>query len=447
MSLTPEPFVIDASDRTAPTAGVFYGWWIVAASFLCLMVSINPVINLAFGVFLPALSEEFGWSRSQAAQGISLAMLGFTLMQPLTGKLIARYGAKRIMLGSAALFGLGLAGIALLVVGRWSFFACTFVCGAVAGGTSPLPHGTIIARWFTRRRGIAMGMVAAGVAAGGVMLPPLVSYVITAHGWRAGFALLGILAPCVTLPLVSLVTRNTPEEVGLQPDGLRLTTQHLASPHPTLSGYTAAEARKSGSFWVLALSLFVAITTLQSSAVHLVPFLLERGFALTQAASVVSFLAAGAFVGMLSSGYLVDRLAARVVALSFFGNAALSLVLLWGVQSWAGTVATVMMLGVSLGAMVQLIPALVSWCFGLRAFGEIYGMLMTAFGLGTVMGPLFGGWLHDAMGSYRQTPLGYFIGVLCAAALMAITQKYAGPEAVAARNNPLHRSSAREKAH
>ena len=84
------------------------------------------------------------------------------------------------MLGSAVLFGLGLMSLAFLVVGRWSVSCLHVRLGVVAGGTSPLPHGTIIARWFTRRRGVAMGMVAAGVAAGGIVLPPLMSYVITA---------------------------------------------------------------------------------------------------------------------------------------------------------------------------------------------------------------------------------------------------------------------------
>jgi MFS family permease len=186
---------------------------------------------------------------------------------------------------------------------------------------------------------------------------------------------------------------------------------------------------------VLASSVFIAVSTLQSSAVHLVPLLLDRGFELTQAASVVSFLAAGAFIGMVSSGYLVDKFAARVVAIGFFVNAAISLMFLWVVQSWLGTIATVLLLGVGLGAMVQLIPALVGWCFGVRAFGEIYGMIMPAFGLGTVVGPVFGGWLHDVMGSYQQTPLGYIAGVLGAVLLMSGVQKYPGQETAHAGND------------
>lgn len=401
MSWTQDTSLQGVSSRTAPSVGVFYGWWIVAAAFVCLMVGINPIANLTFGVFLIPLSEEFGWSRSQAAHGISLAMLGFTLTQPLTGKLIAHYGAQRIILGSAVLSGIGLLGISLFVAGHWSFYTCTFLWGAVAGGTSPLPHGTIVARWFAQRRGLAMGIVAAGAASGGIVLPPLVSYIINSYGWRAGFALLGILSPCVILPIAGLVIRNAPEEVGLRLDGIVPMARDPQAQHLAQSGYTASEARNSATFWVLAVSLFVALSTLQSSAVHLVPLLLDRGFALTQAASVVSFLATGAVLGMVSSGYLVDRLAARVVAIGFFVNAAVSLVLLWLVHSWVATLVTTVLLGMGIGAMLQLIPALVGWCFGLRAFDEIYGMMMTAFGLGTVTGPLLGGWLYDAMGSYR----------------------------------------------
>lgn len=421
--------------ETATSTGTFYGWWIVAASFVCLMVGINPVANLTFGVFLAPLSAEFGWSQSQAAYGVSLAMLGFTLTQPMIGKLIARYGAKRVILGSAVLFGVTLVNLSVFVAGHWSFYACTFLWGATAGGTSPLPHGAIIARWFSKQRGLAMGMVAAGVAAGGMILPPLVSYVITAYGWRSGFALLGILCPLIVLPVVSLVTRNTPEEMGLRPDGVAPIVQDPSTPRAVLAGYTAIEAKNSTTFWVLAVSLFIAVTTLQSSAVHLVPLLTDRGFALTQAASVVSFLATGAFFGMVLSGYLVDKLAARTVALGFFVNVAISLGLLWLVQSWVATLAAAVLLGMGLGAMIQLIPALVGWCFGVRAFGEIYAMMMTAFGLGTVTGPLLGGWLHDALGSYSQVPLCYLVGILCAATLLSLIRKYPGQETASARND------------
>jgi MFS transporter, OFA family, oxalate/formate antiporter len=84
---------------------------------------------------------------------------------------------------------------------------------------------------------------------------------------------------------------------------------------------------------------------------------------------------------------------------------------------------------------LHLIPALVGWCFGVRAFGEIYAMMMTAFGLGTVMGPLLGGWLHDALGSYGQVPLCYLVGILCAATLLSLIRKYPGQKTASAKKD------------
>ena len=402
------------------TPGLFYGWWVVAASFLSLMVGINPIVNLTFGVFLPSLSEEFGWSRGQAAHGVSLAMLGFTLTQSLTGRLIARYGAKRVILGSATLFGLGLLSLALLVVGRWSFYTCTFLWGTVAGGTSLLPHVTIIARWFTQRRGLAMGIITTGVAAGGMLLPPLAGAIITAAGWRAGFAVLGVLAITVTIPVVSWITLNSPEEIGLSSNGSVPVVEQTSA---GLCGVTATEARRFLSFWLLMCSLFISIATLQGSAVHFVPLLTERGFSLTHAASIVSFLAVGIMGGMLSSGYLVDRFSAQRVALGFLANAMISFLLLWSVQQLVATAAVAILLGMSLGATVQLISAVVLWCFGGHAFSQIYAMTMIAFGLGSMTGPLLGGWLHDLLGSYRHTPLVYVVGIICAAFLLALVRK------------------------
>lgn len=149
-------------------------------------------------------------------------MLGFTLTQAFTGRLIAQHGAKNVIIGSSVLFSAGLLGIASVVVDRWSFYICTFLWGAVAGGTSPLPHVTLMAHWFTRRHGVAMGIIMTGVAAGGMMLPPLVSMVITSYGWRTGFAVLGMLSLAVTLPMAIWIVKNRPEEIGLLPDGIEV---------------------------------------------------------------------------------------------------------------------------------------------------------------------------------------------------------------------------------
>ncbi|HEX9869904.1 MAG TPA: MFS transporter [Candidatus Tectomicrobia bacterium] len=416
-------------DRATSTAAIFYGWRIVGASLLSLTVGIGPVVGITFGVFLPSLAAEFGWSRGQAAQGVALALLGFTLMQPLIGRLIGRYGAKRIILVSAACFGVSLLGLAGFVSGTASFYLGALLTGCVAGGTSPLPYGTVLARWFVRRRGVAMSGALSGLGIGGMILPLLTSQMITTYGWRAGLLLLGLLVLGIILPVVGLVLRETPEEMGLWPDGQAPVKREPGAPPPALTGCTLAEARATTSFWAVALGLFLITAATQGCVVHLTPLLTDRRFSLIQAASVVSLMSLGFLPGMLTSGYLVDRFPSRGVAVGFCVVTATGFALLARASSWGGIVTAAVLLGVGTGATVQLIPALVGWGFGLRAFGEIYGMLMAAFGLGTVLGPLVVGWLFDLTGSYRLAPGGCLFVALVAAGLMTTVRPHTGRQA------------------
>jgi MFS family permease len=423
----PKDFSAAGSDApTTSTAAIFYGWWIVGASLLSLTVGVGPVVGITFGVFLKPLTEEFGWSRGQATQGVALALLGFTLMQPLIGRLIGLYSAKRIILMSAACFGVSLIGLAWYTTGLGSFYAGAFTTGAVAGGTSPLPYGTVLARWFARRRGLAMSLALSGLGIGGMILPLLTSLVIMAHGWRAGFLLLGLLVLSIILPVVGVVLRETPEEMGLGPDGQAPVSRELGASPPVPTGCTLAEARATSTFWAAALGFFLITAATQGCVVHLTPLLTDRGFSLVQAASVVSLMSLGFLPGMLTSGYLVDQLSARGVAVGFCVITAAGFALLGRAPNWNGIVAAAMLLGVGTGATVQLIPALVGWGFGLRAFGEIYGLMMAAFGLGTVLGPLVVGWLFDLTGSYQLAPGGCLLMALVAAGLMTTGRPHAG---------------------
>lgn len=418
--------VLPDAPATSTTA-IFHGWWIVGASLLSLTVGVGPVVGITFGVFLPSLAAEFGWSRGQAAQGVALALLGVALMQPLIGRLIGRYGAKRVILASAACFGASLLGLARVVDGTTSFYLSAFLTGSVASGTSPLPYGTVLTRWFRRRRGVAMSVALSGVGVGGMMLPLLAGHMITAYGWRTGFLLLGLLVLGVILPVAGFVLRETPEEMGLQPDGQAVGRCQPGAPPSALTGCTLAEARMTATFWVVAAGFLLLTAATQGCVVHLTPLLTDQGFSLTQAASVVSMMSLGFLPGMLISGYLVDRLSSRNVAVGFFLITAAGFALLGRASGWHGIVAAAMLLGVGTGATVQLIPALVGWGFGLRAFGEIYGMMMAAFGLGTVLGPLVVGWLFDMAGSYRLAPAGCLLTTLAAAGLMTAARQHSEP--------------------
>ena len=361
-------------------------------------------MGLTFGVFLIPMMDEFGWSRGQTAQGVSIGLLGFTFAQPLMGRLISRFGAKRIIIASASCFGLGLWTLSFSVTGARTYYLCTLIIGLVAGGTSPLPYGTILSRWFRRRRGRALSVALCGLGLGGIVLPLLASSVIAEYGWRLGFAVLGTLVIAITVPTVGLVVRNTPEEMGLLPDGDSAAPPGVSCPGTSGPGLSLRQALRTRTFWAMAGGFYLITTATQGTAVHLAPLVVDRGFSLTLGAFLVSTLSLGFLPGLLLSGYLIDRYSARKVAVGFFGIAVLAFTILGQASGWYGLMLSTALLGVSIGATIQLIPTLVGWCFGLRSFSEIYGFVMVAFGLGTVSGPLLLGWLWDYTGSYTSLP-------------------------------------------
>lgn len=382
---------------------MFYGWRIVGAALVSLTVSVGPIIGLTLGVFLIPLMAEFAWSRAEAAQGVSLGLLGFTVAQPIYGRLIGRYGAKRIIAASALCFGVSLWGLACFVDGTRTFYLGTLVTGLLAGGTSPLPWGTILSHWFRRQRGRALSIALCGLAIGGIVLPLMVSSLIAAYGWRAAFAALGTLTIVIILPTVMRVVRDTPAEMGLLADG-EAPDGSIKNIDGIELGYSFKQARGRATFWIMAAGLFLITSATQGAVVHLAPLVVDHGFSFNEAASLVSLLSVGFLPGLFGSGYLIDRYSPRGAASVFYTAPILAFIILGQASALSGLAVSALLLGVGIGATIQLIPTLVGWCFGLRSFAEIYGAMMVAFGLGLVGGPLLIGWLWDKTGSYAFLP-------------------------------------------
>ena len=147
---------------------VFYGWWVVLASGVGLALHFGPIIVATFGVFLKPLSQEFGWSRTQISLAFSLATLGLTVAVPFIGRLVDRFGARRVILPAVLLFGLSVLSLSFLSAHLWHFYAIYLLMGVVGSGTTPVPYAKVISRWFDRKRGLALGLAVAGIAVGGI---------------------------------------------------------------------------------------------------------------------------------------------------------------------------------------------------------------------------------------------------------------------------------------
>ena len=407
---------------------VYRGWWVVLVSGIGLMLHYGPVISGTFGIFLKPLSEEFGWSRAEISLGFSLSTLVLSAALPIVGRLLDRFGARRVIVPSLLLFGLGVASFRILLPELWHFYAIYALLGVVGSGTTPVTFSKVISQWFDRRRGIALALIATGSSLGAFILPPFAQALLDAVGWRQAYFLLGLLVIAVTVPAVGLFLRDTPQMAGPPPDGERESSGAASAPAVHEQGLSNREAWRSGTFWLIVVAFFLMSVSFHGCFIHLVPMLTDRGVPGRQAVLAISLLAVGSMTGRLCAGYLLDRFFGPPIAIALFGLATTGILLLWtGLGSgWAFLAAT--LLGVGMGAEGDIVPYLLSRYFGLRAFGEIYGYAFTAFVLGAVIGPLVMAASFDFTGSYRLV-LGVFVAsTLTATWLMTRLGSYPGWE-------------------
>jgi MFS family permease len=410
---------------------VFYGWWVVLAAGIGLSVHSGPIIVSTFGVFLKPLSQEFGWSRAEVSLAFSLATLVVTGAMPFIGRLVDRLGARRVIVPSALLFGLGLMSLYFLTASLWHYYAISLFMGVVGSGTTPVPYSKVISHWFDKKRGLALALAMTGISLGAFIMPPLAQALITGVGWRQAYGVLGLLTVAGTLPVVGLLLKESPQLMGLAPDGGPGTDAGLAARHGQEQGPSGAEAWHTAPFWLMAGAFFLVSVSFHGFIIHLVPLLTDRGVSPQSAALAMSVAAIGGLVGRLGCGYLLDRVFAPYVAVGFFGGFALGIFLLWSGAVGGWVFVAVVLVGLGVGAELDVMPYMVSRYFGLRAFGEIYSYAFAAFVLGAVIGPLLMGAGFDATGSYRLALGGFVLPPLMAAGLMTQLGPYRTWEAVA----------------
>jgi MFS family permease len=397
---------------------IFYGWWIVLVASIGLSVHHAPIIGFTSGVFLKSLSQEFSWSRTQISLAFTLGALGITLAAPFLGRLVDRFGARRVIVPATMLFGVGVLSLYFLSARLWRFYAISLFMGVAGSGTGPVPYSKVISRWFDRQRGLALGLALVGSSVGISVMPSLAQALITSVGWRSTYVFLGLLTMGITLPVVGLFLTERPQQMGLWPDGEARAAATAAKHTEPEPGFSGREARHTATFRVLVSAAFLISVSFVGCLIHLVPLLTDRGVSAQSAAFATSVGAGGALLARAGTGYLLDRFLVAQVAAPFFCGSALGILLLWsGVDGGLAFVAAVLV-GLGQGAEFDILPYAISRYFGLRAFGEIYGYTFAAVTLGAAVGPLVMGVSFDATGSYSLALIAFAVATFTAAGLM-----------------------------
>ncbi len=193
----------------AKIGGVYYGWWNVVASMVCLMLIFGvPTVLLPF-VYGPVI-DEFGWTRAQVTAISSFRFAAAALSALAAGYLVDRFGVRKVVVGCCLITATGMCGF-LAISNLASFYTAGIVLG-LAATTIIVAVKTLMSHWFDRNQGLSLGVVMMGSSAAGIVLPFFAAPLINAHGWRVTFALMSLGIWLVGLPLFLLVTRETPSE-------------------------------------------------------------------------------------------------------------------------------------------------------------------------------------------------------------------------------------------
>jgi MFS family permease len=356
-------------------------------------------LYFSFSVFLVPLVEEFRWSRGLTAGALSLSTIVQGLLAPVAGILVDRFGPRRVILtGAVLLSGASLLGATVRT--PWELYLYTGVLAAGGlVGLGPVPMGVLLSRWFSERRGRAVGVAFSGMGFGVFVTGPLAQWLIASLGWRIASAVLGVSALCILVPIVWVGARD-PQPRHAGPEARENRDQWARWAVDS----TLRHALGTRAFWALWLAYLFTPLAVFPVTTHQVAFAIDRGFQPLLAAAVFGVMGLVSIVGRVSFGLAADRFGGALAATTSFGctaGGALALLALETDPRAGWLVAYALLFGLGFGARGPIITAMASDLFGGRRFGVIYGALNLGNGLGGAIGPWFGGVVHDVMGSYR----------------------------------------------
>lgn len=355
----------------------------------------------AFGTFVRPLEAEFGFQRGEMSFALTMTNIAVVVVSPSLGFIVDRLGVRPVLITSTILMGLTVASMSLLTGNIWHYYLMYLLIPILGAGTLPQSYSRVIIAWFARRRGLALGVSLSGFGVGAALVPAFAQFMIENYGWRAAYLGFAAAVLFIALPLVVGLMRESPEEMGLEPDGDRGEVSVGERP-PTAAhvGLSGGEAARTRSFWLILSSFLLVGVGITGILAHLVPMLIDRGVAPATAALCMSSLGVGLIVGRVFSGFLMDRYFAPYVAavflLGLMAGIAILAVELGGIMVFAAAV----LVGLATGSEISEIAYICSRYFGPRAFALIYGIMFAAFQLGSAFGPPAMGAYYDAVGHY-----------------------------------------------
>lgn len=384
-----------------------YPWLVALVTFLVLIAS--AAFRSSQGVMIVPIEEDLGWSRTMTSLAISVNLVVYGVTAPFAAALMERFGVRRIAIGALALLALG-TGLTAVMTASWQL---VFLWGVLVGlgtGSTALVFGALVAnRWFTKRRGLVVGIFGAAWATGQLAFLPLFARIIEHQGWRYASLTVAMLSAAL-IPVVAIVMRDRPSDVGLAPYGADAMPE--VETNTSQSGWRAAagaltvlrEAARTRAFWLLAITFAICgWTTNGIISSHFVPAMHDHGVTAATAASLLVIVGIFDIVGTVGSGWLTDRFDPRVLLGIYYGLRGVALIalpILIGPDIQPPLLLVMVLFGLD---WVATVPPTVTLCreiYGVDRGAIVFGWVFASHMVGAAVAAAVSGWIRVSAGDY-----------------------------------------------
>lgn len=376
---------------------LFYGWWVTLA--FSAMVFVSTGVRFTVGPFLKPMVADLDLDRASFSLVVAVGLLLFGAFIPVVGWIADRVGARTVTVVGALVLAASTAANAL-VEHLWQLYLIQGIFMAIGfAATGHVVGSAVISRWFVRRRATALSALGAASMGGMSLLVPVAAWLVLQLGWRTTYAVFGVAMLVVMLPLALWVIRDSPESMGLQPDGEPAAP--AAGPGTAAERTSVAAAVRTGPFWQLALALSTCGFTMALISAHGFPMLTDHGYHPMLASWALGLLGGTSVVFSLALGAFADRVGCRPVLAWIYGGRAAIFIALFLIRDNPVALLVVAALGgASMAGTFAMTSALTATIFGRFSVGTVFGVMFLVHQAGAALGSWSGGLLFEMTGGY-----------------------------------------------
>lgn len=396
----------DAASAPPTRRGVYQGWFVVTT--VTTMLAVTSGARFLFGVVLKPLSDEYGWSREALSTAVTINVIFLTLLQPLIGMAVDRWGSRRILL--LGTFGTALLSLPITLANQlWQIYLFYSVIAAVSfAAMSPVNIVKLISGWFTKKRALALSISSSGSAFGQLAVIPVATWIMAHYGWRISYWSIAIVVVAAMLPIGWFFVRDAPkgttDDAAGETEAVRAARIVQEDAEPKLSIW---QAIRVPAYWQLSFGFFVCGYTMSFTQVHMIPYFLDMpehsvGTMQAVASIALSVVGGASILGALLIGYLADRLGPRqMLAMTYFLRGLSFTILLLAGANITGIFIAAIVMGVSWTSTTPLTSAISADIYGRASIGTIFGFIFSAMNLGVGVGSIVAGRDYDLTGNYH----------------------------------------------